>query len=137
MFFFESDAEVPEFSTAMTGLEAAIGVITRQKPNLSVGNLRLFIYIANNLGRLYSDAGLPLTLIAQELEMPYATLVRQVDLLESGYGNYKGLNWVERGLDANNPRTRRLRLTPQGLAVLAEIDKVLNGKHSAKKINKK
>lgn len=133
MFFFESNAEVPQFSTAMIGLEAAISVIASQKSNLSVGNFRLFIYIANNVERLYSDTGLSLTSMAQELEMPYATLVRQVDLLESGYGNYKGLNWIERGLDASNPRTRRLRLTSQGLAVLAEIDTALKNKRISDK----
>ncbi|UIJ73469.1 hypothetical protein [Aurantimonas sp. HBX-1] len=126
MFFFQPDVKVPEFSKAMKGLEAALAIISDQKANLSVGNVRLFIYIANNAGRLHSDAGLSLTAIAKELEVPYATLVRQVDLLESGYGSYKGLNWIERGLDAKNPRVRRLRLTKQGLDVLSEIDKVLN-----------
>lgn len=126
MFFFNHDSNVSTFSDKLKRFEAAIGAIASHKHNITAANMRLFIYIANNIDRISSKKGLPLTQISRELETPYATLVRQIDLLENGYGKYEGLNWVERGLDTENPRIRRLRLTDQGIAILKEIERLFD-----------
>ncbi len=128
MFIFFHPLEYPVFSDEFRKARAVLDVVTAEKSGLSAGTLKLWLYIAENLDRLLSEQGLPLTQIAEELDIPYGTLGRQLDLLEDGYQHTKGLRWIERGIDEKNRRVRRLRLTREGLHVAFRIDEVLSGR---------
>ena len=107
-------------------LEDIAEKITRRHGRLSATTFRLFCYLAANQEEILSKDGLTIQQMAERLSIPSGTIGRQLDLLEGGYGNVAGLGLIERGLDPNAARARRVKLTEAGRAFATELANVLS-----------
>lgn len=87
---------------------------------MTIGTLSTLIEIV----RLTGPDGKPprLSDLADALDIPYPTLMRQTDLLSKGVGRAEGLDLIKKHVAPDNRRERTVAFTPQGLAFLGELE---------------
>lgn len=127
MFFFFLDMEFDTVDRRkLQVLENIAEKLVQRHGRLSATAFRLFCFIAANQEAILSKEGITLQEMAERLEIPGGTIGRQLDLLENGYGNVAGLGLIERGLDPNAARARRVKLTEAGKKFATELTNVLS-----------
>lgn len=120
-FFFNPAAlgQKPEWARFADALHFA----RTQHPNMTIGTLSTLIEVVRHT----SPEGMPprLSDLADALDIPYPTLMRQTDLLSKGVGRAEGLDLIEKHAAPDNRRERTVAFTPQGLAFLGELENLL------------
>lgn len=126
MFFFFQDPEtLPIFGPELQKLEMTLDVLRELDPRMTIGALTAFIYVARRLSSLASGQE-NLRHIAEEMNIPYPTLLRHTDFLAEGIPNKpEGLGLLEKGPHPHDKRSRQVRLTDKGIEALRKIEKTL------------
>lgn len=103
---------------------AALEVLRRLHPSLSLTGVRVFLYVAENPGINVAD-------LAQACQMTDATASRVARSL-AGRNIERplppSLGLLEILSDAHDPRQRRLRVSGRGLALARRIDQLIGAK---------
>lgn len=100
-------------------IESLLEALRRLKPDLSVGALQVFLYIARRAGAPRSQLPYVKT-VSGDLCMQYSTVARHCDVLAEGVGGSGGLGLIEK-IDDPTSRVKYLALTDAGVAVLAGV----------------
>jgi DNA-binding MarR family transcriptional regulator len=97
-------------------IEKLLLVLLEQKRTLTVSALLVFVALVRR-GAEEKPTGL--RLLAEELGIPIGSLSRQLDALE--YFDDRGGGWIERILDREDRRQRRIVFTRSGLEMARTI----------------
>jgi len=133
MFFFAHDEatkpqrELPADVQALLSskgltwgqVETLLEALRREKPDLSVGALQVFLYIARRTGVPRSQLPYVKT-VSADLCMHYSTVARHCDVLAEGVGGSGGLGLIEK-IDDPTSRVKHLALADAGVALLAGV----------------
>lgn len=134
MFFFFENAETPprqrelpadvqalllSKGLAWAQIEKLLEALRQAKPDLSVGALQVFLYIARRAGAARSSLPYAKT-VSEDLRMQYSTVARHCDVLSEGVGGSGGLGLIEK-IDDPTSRVKYLALTDAGVAMLAGV----------------
>ena len=96
-------------------LERLLGALRKEKPDLTIGALHVFLHIARRVGaqeRPYIKT------VAEGVGMQYSSAARLCDLLSDGVGSSDGLGWVVK-IEDSTSRAKYLTLTNAGAYMLA------------------
>lgn len=109
--------------------EALLGYFRRRRPDLTVGGLHTFLYIARRSALNNDGVGEAATIkeISQALNLSYSTAARHCDLLAEGYGPREGLGWIEK-TEGEDKRSRTVQLSVTGISVLEDFVATQEGK---------
>lgn len=135
-FFFLGLTPQRTFDPVLERLESVLALTRETYPKMSVSALHTLIYLARREQRALSAEGWPLTEIAKEIGLPYASLGRNLDLLGEGVGEAKGLGLLERGIDPKNSKERRIMLTDKGVELINSFVEILKDEAADKKGSK-
>ena len=120
MFFFSFNPVTLRQKPDWTRFADALHFARTQHPNMTIGTLSTLIEIVRQTG---PDGKPPrLSDLADALDIPYPTLMRQTDLLSKGVGRAEGLDLIKKHVAPDNRRERTVAFTPQGLAFLGELE---------------
>lgn len=98
-------------------IEQLLGALRKEKPDLTIGALQVFLHIARRVGaqeRPYIKS------VAEGVGMQYSSTARLCDLLSDGVGSSVGLGWIAKIADRNS-RAKYLTLTNAGAYMLASV----------------
>ena len=99
-------------------IERLLNALRSEKPDLTVGTLQTFLYIARRVAISPDDRGKPyIKTVADGLGMQYSTAARHCDLLSDGIGKADGLAWIAKEGDPTS-RAKYLTLTNTGVEIL-------------------
>jgi len=91
---------------------------------MSIGALAAFVHVANRMPEL-AAGDLSLSDIAEEMQVPYTSFARQLDVLAEGAPpSVRGLNLIEKGVHPDNRRQRQVKLTNEGTKLLSKLSAV-------------
>lgn len=107
-------------------IEGLLEALRSAKPDLSVGALQVFLYIARRAGGARADLPYVKT-ISADLNIHYSTVARHCDVLADGVGGVGGMGLISKTDDPKS-RVKYLTLTEAGVAVLAGVIKKGSGK---------
>ena len=96
-------------------LERLLVILRREKPDITVGMLQVFLHIARRVGGLEQPY---IKSVAEAVGMQYSTAARICDLLSDGVGNSSGLGWIAK-TEERTSRAKYLTLTNGGAYILA------------------
>ena len=129
-FLFLDPNDAPAFSDGLERFESALDLIRQVDPIMPIGAAAALVHIARRLPGLYGGA-ISLGDVAREMDLNYATFMRNADLLSEGGANVRQLNLLEKGMNPNNKRARQFRLSDKGLGLLQQIDEVISGREGS------
>lgn len=103
-------------------LDRFLTAMRDQKPDLSVGAVQVFLYIARQ------ESGNILELpylhkISQELGATYSTTARHCDVLAEGVRGMGGLRWIEKVDPGAGIKVKFMRVSEKGRNLLLEVMK--------------
>lgn len=125
MFFLNlRPDEAPTFGPGLARFEVAIDLIRAIDPIMPIGAAASLVHVARRLPALYGG-DLSLGDVAREMDLNYATFMRNADLLADGGTSVRRLNLFEKGISPSDRRARHFRPTEKGLALLHEIERVI------------
>lgn len=123
-FFFMDPVEVARYQGAcfphLTKVEEFVEVARAADATMSIGTLAAFVRVARLIPQLAANE-LTLRDIAEMMDVPYTSFVRQVDLLCEGTAAVRGLNLLEKGVHPEDRRARQVRLTKKGGQLLHRL----------------
>jgi hypothetical protein len=96
-------------------IERLLGALRKEKPDLTIGALHVFLHIARRVGaqeRPYIKS------VAEGVGMQYSSAARLCDLLSEGVGSSDGLGWIAK-IEDRTSRAKYLTLTYVGAYMLA------------------
>jgi hypothetical protein len=96
-------------------IERLLGALRKDKPDLTIGALHVFLHIARRVGaqeRPYIKT------VAEGVGMQYSSAARLCDLLSGGVGSSDGLGWIAK-IEDRTSRAKYLTLTNAGAYMLA------------------
>jgi DNA-binding MarR family transcriptional regulator len=103
-------------------LDRFLTVMRDQKPDLSVGAVQVFLYIARQESENILE--LPyLHKISQELGATYSTTARHCDVLAEGVGGTGGLGWIEKVNPGAGIKVKFMRISAKGRNLLLDVVK--------------
>ena len=129
-FLFLDPNDAPAFSDGLARFESALDLIRQVDPIMPIGAAASLVHIARRLPGLYGGS-ISLGDVAREMELNYATFMRNADLLSEGGANVRQLNLLEKGMSPNNKRARQFKLSDKGLGLLQQIDEVISGREGS------
>lgn len=90
------------------------------KPDITVGTLLTFLYIARRTSNESSDIPISLKVLSDAIGMSYQSAARHCDLLSEGVSGNGGLGWIEK---ISNPQERgkAMQLSYGGLFALLQV----------------
>jgi DNA-binding MarR family transcriptional regulator len=101
-------------------LHAAIDVLNDVHPRMSVSTVQTLLYIAGS-----QDPSVPsqinLTELGKQLQVPYSTLIRHIEILGEGTPTKSGLNLVERVSIPGQRKEQYVRLSYKGVDLISEV----------------
>lgn len=107
-------------------VEEFVEVAREVDSTMSVGALATFVHIANRMPQL-TTGELSLRDIATEMDVPYTSFTRQVDLLSAGAAPaVRGLGLLEKRPHPTKRRQRQVLVTDQGVALLKNLCRVFS-----------
>lgn len=129
MFFFFLEpwvvaallAQFPHLDRATAFVDAVCAVDSK----MSVGSLAAFLHVAERIPALASQE-VSMRDIALEMGVPPTTFFRQLDQLAEGTSKIQGLNLLEKGIHPLDKRQRQVRLTPDGVKLLATLSALMS-----------
>ncbi|WP_170571134.1 hypothetical protein [Ruegeria atlantica] len=135
MFFFFTPDFMPKLPGAVTKFleresltwdefETLLSACRRKHPDLTVGALRTFVFIARRAAR---DAEREPTIkdVAIALEIGHGTARRHCEILSKGPSGRKGLGWIEKKV-GDDARVKHLGLTAEGVCFLISVVSEMN-----------
>jgi Transcriptional regulators len=117
---------MPSFGEEMRSFEAALDVMFRECPGMTLGAALALVKLVRFLPDL-AQGTTNLRDVAQEMDIPYSTLLRYTDHLSEGAKATAPLYLLEKGMHPSDKRARQLRLTDKGEALLREVEQALAG----------
>ncbi len=103
-------------------LDRLLTVMREQKPDLSVGAIQVFLYIARQESEHILE--LPyLHKISEKLGATYSTTARHCDVLAEGVGGTGGLGWIEKVNPGHGIKVKFMRMSEKGRNLLLEVMK--------------
>lgn len=126
MFFLFIDPKtMPIFSPELVRLEAILDRVRNTHPQMTVTCLFNFMYIARRIPKFWLNDK-SLKEIAKEMNTPYTTATRNIDLLGEGSGQVGvGLKLIEKGYNPKNKKALKIRMLPKGRKLVRDIEKIL------------
>ena len=129
MFFFFLEpwvvaallAQFPHLDRATAFVDAVCAVDSK----MSVGALAAFLHVAQRMPKLAAQE-MSIRDIAIQLGVPHTTLARQLDQLAEGTPKIPGLHLLEKGVHPGDKRARQVRLTPDGVKLLAKLSALMS-----------
>ena len=128
MFFLTIDPKnLPIFSPELAKLEAILDRARNAHPQMSITSFYNFVYIARRMPEFWlKDKSLKE--IAKEMNIPYTTATRNIDVLGEGAGaDGEGLKLIEKGYDPKNKKAMKFRMLPKGVKLLRDIERIIEG----------
>ncbi|WP_193337161.1 hypothetical protein [Devosia beringensis] len=122
-FFFMNPAEMPVFSAGLRKLERSLDLLRSVDPGMPIGAAAALIRIGRQMPQLATGQE-TLKSIGAQMEVPYSSFLRHTDLLSEGAPGTKALRLIEKGIHPEDRRARQVRLTPDGLNLLLNLDSI-------------
>ena len=129
-FFFEDQVHdgMPDHVRAFldrdliswSAMEQMLNGFREIKPDITVGTLLTFLYIARRASDASSSPAISLKVISEALGMSYQSAARHCDLLSEGVSGSGGLGWIEKSRNAQE-RGKVMQLSNGGLQVLIHV----------------
>jgi DNA-binding MarR family transcriptional regulator len=120
-FFFIDPADIPVFTPGLGTLESSLDLLMAIDPGMPIGAAAALIRMGRRMPALATGQE-TLKSISSQMEVPYATFLRHTDLLSDGAKGTKALRLIEKGIHPDDRRARQIRLTPEGLSLLQQLD---------------
>jgi len=105
-------------------VEEFIDIAREVDSAMSIGALAAFVHVTNRMPELILG-DMSLRDIADEMQVPYTTFSRQLDVLADGAPSVRGLRLLEKGVIPDNRRQRQVRLTVDGERLLSRLSAVV------------
>lgn len=127
MFFLFMDPDaLPVFSPELQKVEMLLDRLREVEPGMPISEAATLVYLARRLRDL-SLGEIKLKDVADEMGMPYSTLLRYTDGLSDGGKSTHKLELLEKGLHPTDRRARQIRLTPKGMELVSALEAIIIG----------
>ena len=100
--------------------ERMLNAFREIKPDITVGTLLTFLFIARRTAGEAEDARITIKNISDSLGMNYQSTARHCDVLSDGVGSTEGLGWLEKSRTPNE-RGKSLHLSQGGVDALMQV----------------
>ena len=137
MFFFFLPGFLSELPGAVTKflsqdnltwneLETFLSACRREHPDLTVGALRTFIFVARRASQ-QTETKPTIKDVALALQIGHGTARRHCEILGNGPSGRKGLGWIKKEV-GGDAREKHLALTTAGVQFLVSVVSEINPK---------
>ena len=102
--------------------EGVLHYFRHRRPELTIGAMLTFLYIARRCGSSGYGEGNRMTIseVANGLNLSYPSAAKHCDVLSTGYGSRLGLAWIVKE-EGEDKRMRTVRLAADGIDFLTNL----------------
>jgi DNA-binding MarR family transcriptional regulator len=92
-----------------------IEILRKHDPKIQSQTIAIFLYVAIHYQGKYEEEGVPMTIIASDLNLAQSSVSRNISILSQWkWSRKKGLDLVETREDPMERRRKLVKLTPKG-----------------------